>query len=157
MTVSGSVVGIEGTSSLRRASSIRRTFTTGTAGVKRKSVCLQVKFQVVCICFSGKTRTFVTLRAENQHTNMIVLLWFQDGIIETLRRTRLHFIHCMLPQHNAGLCELKTTILMPSKTSCSEEILINVPLIRSQLRGANILDSVRLHKQGTQLYAVSSS
>jgi myosin-18 len=43
----GSVVGIEGTQSLRRASSIRRTFTTGTAGIKRKSVCLQVKFTVV--------------------------------------------------------------------------------------------------------------
>jgi len=45
----GSVVGIEGTQSLRRASSIRRTFTTGTAGIKRKSVCLQVKFTVVSV------------------------------------------------------------------------------------------------------------
>ena len=46
-TISGSVVGIEGSQSLRRASSIRRAFTTGTAGIKRKSVCLQVKFTVV--------------------------------------------------------------------------------------------------------------
>lgn len=45
--ISGSVVGIEGSSSLRRASSIRRSYTTGTAGLKRKSICLQVKFQVV--------------------------------------------------------------------------------------------------------------
>lgn len=117
LTMSGSVVGTEGTSSLRRASSIRRTYTTGPAGVKRKSICLQLKFQV-------------------------------DGIVETLRRTRLHFVHCLLPQHNAGLCELKTTLLMPSKTSSSEEILMNVPLIRSQIRGASLLDAVRLHKQG---------
>ena len=47
----GSVVGIEGTQSLRRASSIRRTFTTGTAGIKRKSVCLQVKFTVVSLSY----------------------------------------------------------------------------------------------------------
>lgn len=40
---SGSLVGIEGTQSLRRASSIRRTFTGGAAAIKRKSVCLQVK------------------------------------------------------------------------------------------------------------------
>lgn len=39
---SGSLVGIEGTQTLRRASSIRRTFSAGTAGIKKKSVCLQV-------------------------------------------------------------------------------------------------------------------
>ena len=47
ITVSGSVAGIEGSQSLRRASSIRRTFTSGTAGIKRKSLALQLKFQVV--------------------------------------------------------------------------------------------------------------
>lgn len=46
-TVSGSVAGIEGSQSLRRASSIRRAFTSGTAGIKRKSLALQLKFQVV--------------------------------------------------------------------------------------------------------------
>ena len=41
--LSGSIHGLEGSQSLRRASSIRRTFTA----VKRKNVCLQVKFTVV--------------------------------------------------------------------------------------------------------------
>lgn len=41
----GSMPGLEGSQSLRRASSIRRTFTA----VKRKNVCLQVKFTVVSI------------------------------------------------------------------------------------------------------------
>lgn len=49
-TVTGSVSGIEGSQSLRRASSIRRTFTSGTAGIKRKSLALQLKFQVVSFC-----------------------------------------------------------------------------------------------------------
>jgi hypothetical protein len=46
---SGSLVGIEGSQSLRRASSIRRTFTAGTAAIKRKSICLQVLFYFTCI------------------------------------------------------------------------------------------------------------
>ncbi|XP_066966280.1 unconventional myosin-XVIIIa-like isoform X4 [Macrobrachium rosenbergii] len=117
-TISGSVVGIEGSQSLRRASSIRRAFTTGTAGIKRKSVCLQVKFTV-------------------------------DGIIETLRRSKLRFVHCLLPQHNAGLCDLKSSLHLTNKANNScEDILLNVPLVRSQLRGCQILDALRLHKQG---------
>ncbi|GLG96316.1 Myosin heavy chain, non-muscle [Gryllus bimaculatus] len=117
-TLGGSVVGIEGTQSLRRASSIRRTFTTGTAGIKRKSVCLQVKFTV-------------------------------DGLIETLRRTKLNFVHCFLPQHNAGSCDMKGGSLSRAMANMSpEEALINIPLIRSQLRGAQLLDAIRLHKQG---------
>ncbi|XP_044261051.1 unconventional myosin-XVIIIa isoform X2 [Tribolium madens] len=111
---SGSLVGIEGSQSLRRASSIRRTFTAGTAAIKRKSVCLQTKFTV-------------------------------DGLIETLRRTRLRFVHCLLPQHNAGFCEalaVKTSLGQP------EDALMNIPLLRSQIRGGQILDAVRFYKQG---------
>uniref|UniRef100_T1J6E8 Myosin motor domain-containing protein n=1 Tax=Strigamia maritima TaxID=126957 RepID=T1J6E8_STRMM len=116
-TISGSVVGIEGTSSLRRASSLRCGYGASTAGIKRRSVCLQVKFQ-------------------------------EDGIIETLRRARLHFVHCLLPQHSAGLCDLKSSLLISNKVESSEDALINVPLMRSQLRGAQVLDSIRVYKQG---------
>nr|CAD7196939.1 unnamed protein product [Timema douglasi] len=117
-TLGSSVVGMDGTQSLRRASSIRRTFTTGTAGIKRKSVSLQVKFIV-------------------------------DGLIETLRRTKLKFIHCFLPHHNAGLTDLHNSVLKNNSSSLNaDDLLINVPLVRSQLRGAQILDAVRLHKQG---------
>lgn len=116
LTMSGALVGIDGTASIRRASSIRRT-AVGSAGVKRRSACLQIKFQT-------------------------------DAVIETLRRTRLHFVHCLLPQHNAGLCELNTSLLMPTKTSSWEEIFLNVPLLRSQIRGVQIMDVARIHKQG---------
>ena len=47
-SLSGSVHGLEGSQSLRRVSSIRRTFTA----VKRKNVCLQVKFTVVSFLIS---------------------------------------------------------------------------------------------------------
>ncbi|XP_037086110.1 unconventional myosin-XVIIIa-like isoform X2 [Pollicipes pollicipes] len=115
----GSVVGIDGSLSLRRASSIRRTFTTGPAGIKRNSRALLVKFQL-------------------------------DGIVEQLRRTRPRFVHCLLPQHDAGLCALRpaTAPAKPAKPGSPEEVVINVPLLRSQLRGAQLLDALRLHKQG---------
>ena len=46
-TVSGSTLNVEGGSSLRRASSMRRTHQNAMASLKRKSVCMQAKFQVV--------------------------------------------------------------------------------------------------------------
>lgn len=122
-TLSGSIVGAEGSQSLRRASSIRRAFTSGAAGIKRHSLALQVKFQI-------------------------------DAMMEQLRRTHATFVHCFLPQHTAGLCDVRTVdSLQGSKTSINmgrqgEEVSLNVPLIRAQLRGVQILDAVRLHKVG---------
>ncbi len=99
-SVSGSVAGLENAHLLRRASSMRRAFTTGgQAAIKRNSVALQVKFQV-------------------------------DGLVEQLRRTRAHFVHCFLPQHAAGLCDVKMANggSKPEDTSA-----VNVPLLRSQV------------------------
>lgn len=49
LVLSGSVAGLEGGSqlALRRATSMRKTFTTGVAAVKKKSLCIQIKLQVV--------------------------------------------------------------------------------------------------------------
>lgn len=55
-TLCSSMPGLEGSQSLRRASSIRRTFTA----VKRKNICLQVKFTVVSI-------NIITLLLFNNH------------------------------------------------------------------------------------------
>ena len=83
---------------------MRRAFTSGTAGIKRHSVALQTKFHV-------------------------------DGICEQLRRTRIHFVHCFLPQHNAGLCDVKGGPMHKSLQQQSpDDILMNVPLVRSQVK-----------------------
>ncbi|XP_077996224.1 unconventional myosin-XVIIIa-like isoform X2 [Glandiceps talaboti] len=108
--VSGSVAGIEGSSSLRRASSLRRSYTSGAAGIKRKSLSLQVKFQV-------------------------------DGLIDQLRRSRLHFVQCLLPQVDAGVADAK------GHTKIMGDML-NVPLLRSQIRGNELLEAVRIYRQG---------
>lgn len=93
----GSIGGTESTQSLRRVSSIRRSFTS--AGFKRNSVMLQVKFTV-------------------------------DGIIDTLRRTGTHFVHCYLLEHNAGTTNCMS---LNAKVLQSDEV-VNVPLLRSQVR-----------------------
>lgn len=47
--LSSSFAGLEGISqlSLRRATSMRKTFTAGVAAIKKKSLCIQIKLQVV--------------------------------------------------------------------------------------------------------------
>ena len=66
-----------------------------------------------------------------------------DGLVETLRRTRSKFVLCLLPQHNAGLCEARrerdslSGSLLPSSpngsTITTDESLLNIPLLRSQV------------------------
>lgn len=94
----GADVNMDCTTSLRRFSSIKRSFSS--AGVKRNSVMLQLKFSV-------------------------------DGIIDTLRRTEKHFVHCFLLQHNAGSASIGTSFENVSNTY---DDLVNIPLIRSQVR-----------------------
>lgn len=55
---------------------------------------------------------------------------FQDGLVETLRRTRLKFVHCLLPQHAAGLNTIPTSLLHSGST---DDELLNIPLLRSQV------------------------
>lgn len=58
--LSGSIAGLEGGSqlALRRATSMRKTFTTGVAAVKKKSLCIQIKLQVVSTRDVGKLHAF---------------------------------------------------------------------------------------------------
>lgn len=93
----GTDINMDCTTSLRRFSSIKRSFSS--AGVKRNSVMLQLKFSV-------------------------------DGIIDTLRRTEKHFVHCFLLQHNAGSTSLGTSF---ENVSNSYDDLVNIPLLRSQV------------------------
>ncbi|CAG5047625.1 unnamed protein product [Parnassius apollo] len=90
-------------STLRRASSIRRTLTSGTAGMKRRSTALQAKFVA-------------------------------DGVVDTLRRCGsggVQFVCCLLTNQPSDMADD-----------------VNVPLLRSQFRGFQLLDAARLYKQG---------
>ncbi|XP_063306059.1 unconventional myosin-XVIIIa isoform X5 [Pelobates fuscus] len=126
--LSGSVAGLEGGSqlALRRATSMRKTFTTGVAAVKKKSLCIQIKLQV-------------------------------DALIDTIKRSKIHFVHCFLPKadtwgHDARLLTAARVGSSESDLSgerCDAELMqVDVPLLRAQLRGSRLLDALRMYRQG---------
>ncbi|XP_061659456.1 unconventional myosin-XVIIIa-like [Syngnathoides biaculeatus] len=122
--LSGSIAGLEGVSqlSLRRASSLRKTFTSGVAAIKKKSVCIQIKLQV-------------------------------DALLDMVRRSRIHFVHCILPKADA-LKPLSGSFFKGVEIETHGEggecalMQLDVPLLRAQLRGSKLLDALRIHRQG---------
>ncbi|XP_045629568.1 unconventional myosin-XVIIIa isoform X3 [Ursus americanus] len=128
--LSGSIAGLEGGSqlALRRATSMRKTFTTGMAAVKKKSLCIQIKLQV-------------------------------DALIDTIRKSKLHFVHCFLPVAEGWAGEPRSAssrrvsssseLDLPSGDHCEAGLLqLDVPLLRAQLRGSRLLDAMRMFRQG---------
>ncbi|XP_048222252.1 unconventional myosin-XVIIIa isoform X7 [Perognathus longimembris pacificus] len=128
--LSGSVAGLEGGSqlALRRATSMRKTFTTGMAAVKKKSLCIQIKLQV-------------------------------DALIDTIKRSKMHFVHCFLPVAEGWAGEPRSAssrrvsssseLDLPSGDPCEAGLLqLDVPLLRAQLRGSRVLDAMRMYRQG---------
>ncbi|XP_077360627.1 unconventional myosin-XVIIIa-like isoform X3 [Festucalex cinctus] len=122
--LSGSIAGLEGVSqlSLRRASSMRKTFTSGVAAIKKKSVCIQIKLQV-------------------------------DALLDMVRRSRIHFVHCILPKADA-LKALSGSFFKGVESEAQGEggdsglMQLDVALLRAQLRGSKILDALRIYRQG---------
>ncbi|KAL0182935.1 hypothetical protein M9458_022310, partial [Cirrhinus mrigala] len=103
--LTGSIAGLEGVSQLamRRATSMRKTFTTGMAAIK-----LQV-----------------------------------DALMDTVRRSRVHFVHCLLPR-----AEVLRATGSPEE-SCDPGLMqMDVALLRAQIRGFKLLDSLRIYRQG---------
>ncbi|XP_054857427.1 unconventional myosin-XVIIIa isoform X3 [Eublepharis macularius] len=128
MVLSGSIAGLEGGSqlALRRATSMRKTFTTGVAAVKKKSLCIQIKLQV-------------------------------DALIDTLKKSKLHFVHCFLPKADGwsgdpkGPCarRVSTSELDLHGEHCEAGLMqLDVPLLRAQIRGSRLLDTLRMYRQG---------
>ncbi|KAK9412633.1 unconventional myosin-XVIIIa [Crotalus adamanteus] len=126
--LSGSIAGLEGGSqlALRRATSMRKTFTTGVAGVKKRSVCIQIKLQV-------------------------------DALIDTLKKSKLHFVHCFLPKASAWRGDAKGPYARRVSSSepdlhgehCEAGLMqLEVPLLRAQIRGSRLLDALRMYRQG---------
>ncbi|KAK3549401.1 hypothetical protein QTP86_001223 [Hemibagrus guttatus] len=115
--LSGSIAGLEGGSqlALRRATGMRKTFTTGVAAVKKKSLCIQIKLQV-------------------------------DALLDTVRRSRVHFVHCLLPKMDA----LKSSSSAELQgESCDPGLMqLDVSLLRAQIRGSKLLDALRIYRQG---------
>ncbi|XP_063344641.1 unconventional myosin-XVIIIa-like isoform X7 [Pelmatolapia mariae] len=122
--LSGSVAGLEGVSqlSLRRATSMRKSFVTGVAAIKKKSLCIQIKLQV-------------------------------DALLDMLRRSRIQFVHCILPKADA-LKALSGSLFKGVECEAQGEsgdpslMQLDVALLRAQIRGSKLLDALRIYRQG---------
>ncbi|NWU70654.1 MY18A protein, partial [Pterocles burchelli] len=128
LVLSGSVAGLEGGSqlALRRATSMRKTFTTGVAAVKKKSLCIQIKLQV-------------------------------DALIDSIKKSKLHFVHCFLPKAAGGGGDPRAVpcrrvsgseLELPGEHCEAGLMQLDVPLLRAQLRGSRLLDALRMYRQG---------
>ncbi|XP_040279354.1 unconventional myosin-XVIIIa isoform X3 [Bufo bufo] len=126
--LSGSVAGLEGGSqlALRRATSMRKTFTTGVAAVKKKSLCIQIKLQVDALIDTIKKS-----KIHFVHCFLPKAESFTSG-------ARL------VPAARVGSSESDL-----SGERCDAELMqVDVPLLRAQVRGSRVLDALRMYRQG---------
>ncbi|XP_071618902.1 unconventional myosin-XVIIIb isoform X2 [Heliangelus exortis] len=100
------LAGLEGSSQAarHRNACLRRSFSTGLAAGRRRSVCAQLKLQA-------------------------------DALTNLLWRSQLHFIHCLVPGPGAGGLD-------------EASLELDVPTLRAQLEGTQLLDALRLHRIG---------
>uniref|UniRef100_A0A8C5H8F3 Unconventional myosin-XVIIIa-like n=1 Tax=Gouania willdenowi TaxID=441366 RepID=A0A8C5H8F3_GOUWI len=130
--LSGSIAGLEGVSqlSLRRATSMRKTFSSGVAAMKKKSSCIQIKLQV-------------------------------DALLDMVRRSRIQFVHCILPKADA-LKALSGSLFKGGECEAQGEsgdpglMQLDVALLRAQMRGSKLLDALRIYRQGYPEHMVFS-
>ena len=71
-----------------------------------------------------------------------ILLSPQDALIDTLKKTHVHFVYTMNPHALAGLSTI------PHGSSSVDDVTLDVPETRGQIRGAQILLAMRHHRQG---------
>ncbi|GAB1290007.1 Myosin XVIIIb [Apodemus speciosus] len=74
-----------------------------------------------------------------------------DALISLLRRSRLHFIHCLVPTTLESKAGQRTP--SPSQPGgdqgvANEPPALDIPALRVQLAGSHILEALRLHRAG---------
>lgn len=78
---------------------------------------------------------------------------FQDALLDMVRRSRIHFVHCLLPKADA-LKALSGSFFKGVESESQGEggdsglMQLDVALLRAQLRGSKLLDALRIHRQG---------
>ncbi|XP_028621359.1 unconventional myosin-XVIIIb [Grammomys surdaster] len=74
-----------------------------------------------------------------------------DALISLLRRSRLHFIHCLMPtavETKAGQGTPSPSQPSGDQGVANEAPALDIPALRVQLAGSHILEALRLHRAG---------
>uniref|UniRef100_A0A671VI07 Myosin XVIIIAa n=1 Tax=Sparus aurata TaxID=8175 RepID=A0A671VI07_SPAAU len=80
-------------------------------------------------------------------------VFFQDALLDMVRRSRIHFVHCILPKADA-LKALSGSLFKGGECEAQGEtgdpclMQLDVALLRAQLRGSKLLDALRIYRQG---------
>lgn len=96
----------------------------------------------------------------------VFALW-QDALIDTIKKSKLHFVHCFLPVAEGWAGEPRSAssrrvsssseLDLPSGDHCEAGLLqLDVPLLRAQLRGSRLLDAMRMYRQGGTSFPLNS-
>ena len=70
--------------------------------------------------------------------------------MELIRKTQVNFVRCILPATDAGQYDSNDPISSTKAAQIATQM--NVPLVRQQLRAGEMLDAVRIHRQGKRLH-----
>lgn len=74
--------------------------------------------------------------------------FLQDALLDTVRRSRVHFVHCLLPKADALRSSGSTEL---QGESCDPGLMeLDVSLLRAQIRGSKLLDALRIYRQGVE-------
>jgi len=65
-------------------------------------------------------------------------------VVECVQSSNTYLILCLLPSHTAAVDKQPLNSTAPNSSSRR----LNMPLLRTQLRALQLIDAVRLHKQG---------
>lgn len=81
------------------------------------------------------------------HPDFLPPLLPQDALIDMVRRSKVHFVHCLLPKAEVvgGGAEPRVS---HGEILDSGLMTLDVGLLRAQLRGSKLLDALRIYRQG---------
>uniref|UniRef100_A0A674CI98 Myosin XVIIIA n=1 Tax=Salmo trutta TaxID=8032 RepID=A0A674CI98_SALTR len=81
---------------------------------------------------------------QRKYTYLFVSL---DALLDTVRRSRVHFVHCLLPKADALGVGMEPRVAHGE--SCDSGLMqLDVGLLRAQLRGSKLIDALRIYRQG---------
>ncbi|XP_037672909.1 unconventional myosin-XVIIIb [Choloepus didactylus] len=98
-------------------------------------------------------RTFASSLAAVKRKAMCIQIKLQmDALTNMIRRSQLHFIHCLVPnpvvESRSGQGSLTPPQPGVDKPGAGGPLHLDIPALRAQLAGSHILEALRLHRAG---------
>ncbi|XP_053558065.1 unconventional myosin-XVIIIb [Bombina bombina] len=123
----------------------------------------RAKFPLICRSIAGMEgksqqtlqriscvrKTFATSFAAVRRKSVCAQIKLQmDALMNLLKRSQIHFVHCLVPRLGMDGTECKTLQLCRRAAGDPINAHIDVPTVRTQLAGAQLLDAMRLCRIG---------